>query len=146
MRLAVLLFCLPLVASCIDTLFYYPEEWSGHYKKPHNETSMERTVRREITHWTNDPSKKKRVGFLYTYETKLRGSRGSRECYYIYDRNGLKAVGFITAEGTFYRFNSQGRFEEPAVGSYPIFDLGLKVFFGFPLDDHIGIEAIDPYR
>ena len=130
----------------MDTLFYYPEEWSQYYKKPHDETTTERTVRREINHWTNDPKNKERVGFLFTYETQLKGGRGSRESYYIYDARGLEAVGFITAEGTFYRFDDSGRLKEPPVGTYPIIDLGLKVFFGFPIRDNLGIVKIDPYK
>ena len=146
MRRALLLLFLPLSVSCIDTLFYYPEEWSQYYKKPHDEMSQERTVRREINHWTNNPANKKRVGFLFTYNTKLRGGRGSRDSYYIYDARGIEAVGFITDEGTFYRFDENGRLEQPAVGNYPIIDLGLKVFFGLPLRDNLGVDKIDPYR
>jgi len=71
----------------------------------------------------------------------------------------FEPVGFITAEGRFYRFEDQGG--RSLVGEYPIEDdpkqgmflTGLKVFFGIPLREedvlqkhYLALEEIDPYR
>jgi hypothetical protein len=137
---------LPLaLAACKDTASYYGEEFSNYYRGPANESSSERVERREIVHWKGNPREKKRVGFLYKYETLVKGSRTYRESWYIYDRLGKTAVGFITAEGKFHRFTEDGRIG-PFVGEYPIITTGLKVFFGFPLTDNIDVEEVDPYK
>jgi hypothetical protein len=132
-------------AACRDTASYYGEEFSNYYRGPAEESSSERVERREIVHWKGNPREKKRVGFLYRYETLVKGSRTPRESWYIYDRLGKKAVGFITAEGVSYRFTEEGRLGE-RVGEYPIITTGMKVFFGYPLTDNIDMEEVDPYK
>ena len=132
-------------AACRDTASYYGEEFSNYYRGPAEETSSERVERREIVHWKSNPRDKKRIGFLYKYETLVKGSRSYRDSWYIYDRLGKKAVGFITAEGKFHRFTEEGRIGE-FVGEYKIATTGLKVFYGFPQTDNIDLEEVDPYK
>jgi hypothetical protein len=139
---------LPAVAflsACSGTADYYGEEFSMYYKAPAEDTTVERLEGREILTWKADPRKKKRLGYLYKYETKVAGSRGSRESYTIYDVPGKRALGFITAEGVVYRYDELGRMGS-RVGEYPILPVGLKVFFGIPVEDNLDLEEIDPYR
>ncbi len=135
----------PLVCSCVDTGHYYGEEFALYYQTPAEETTTERVDAREILTWKGDPKDKKRIGYLYKFETQVAGSRQKRESYTIYDRTGIKAVGFITAEGVFHRFDGNGRLGE-RVGEYPILPVGLKVFFGIPIEDYVDLEEVDPYR
>lgn len=139
------LLALPLAfAACRDTASYYGEEFSNYYRGPAEGSSSERVERREIVHWKSNPRDKKRIGFLYKYETLVKGSRTYRDSWYIYDRLGKTAVGFITAEGKFHRFTEDGRIGE-FVGEYPI-PTGLKVFYGLPLADNLDLEEVDPYK
>jgi hypothetical protein len=142
-RLALLL-VLPAIASCTDQ-HYYAEEFSLYYDRPAKETTSERVERREIVYWAKNPKDKKRIGFLHQYETKVVGSRQMRDSWYIFDRLGTTRVGFITNEGEFYRFDAQGRHGEK-VGEYKVLPTGLKIFFGIPLDEHLDVEEIDPYK
>ncbi len=142
-RLALLL-VLPAIASCSDR-HYYAEEFSLYYDRPATETTSERVERREIVHWAKNPKDKKRIGFLHQYETKVVGSRQMRDSWYIFDRLGNTRVGFITNEGEFYRFDAHGRLGE-RVGEYKVLPTGLKIFFGIPLDQHLDVEEIDPYK
>lgn len=121
------------------------EEFSNYYRGPAEETRQERVERKEIVHWAKNPRDKKRIGFLWKYETQVAGSRNIRESYYIMNLTGTKREGFVTAEGRFYRFNENGGLGE-FVGAYPIHPTGLKVFFGFPLTDNVELEDIDPHK
>ncbi len=132
------------LASCSDRDFR-GEEFSNFYRGPAEATTQERVERREIVHWAKNPRDKKRIGFLWKYETQVAGSRSVRESYYIMNLTGTKREGFVTAEGEFYRFDENGRRGE-FVGAYPIQTTGLKVFFGFPLTDSIDLEEIDPHK
>ena len=145
MRVLPALAAIACLASCVDTLHYYGEEFSNYYRYPAEETTQERIERREIVHWKKSPADKKRVGFLYKYSTLVKGSRTPRECYYVYDWTGSKIEGFITAEGEFYTFDKHGRLGE-RVGEYPILPTGLKVFKGYPLNEHVDLQVIDPYK
>ncbi len=138
-------FAAPLLSSCVDTASYYGEEFALYYKNPAEETSSERVDSREIVTWKADPRRKKRIGYLYKVDTQVAGSRSTRESYTIYNDTGMKAVGFITAEGVFYRFDALGRLGD-RVGGYPILPTGLKVFFGIPMEDNVDLDEIDPYR
>lgn len=141
---AAALAALPL-AACSDGAGYYGEEFSNYYKGPAETTRSERVERREIVHWKDDPRQKARIGFLYKYETVVAGSRSARESWRIYDRLGNTAVGLITGEGVFYRFDEQGRLGQ-RVGEYPVVATGLKIFFGIPLKENVDVEEIDPYK
>jgi hypothetical protein len=141
--LAASLFLIP-AAACSDSN-YYGEEFSLYYQRPASETRTERVERREIVHWPSNPADKKRIGRLYRYETLVEGSRTPRDCWYIFDPYGKTRLGFISQEGVFYRFNSEGRLGE-RVGEYPIQTTGLKIFFGIPLKENVAIEEIDPYK
>jgi hypothetical protein len=143
-RLALLL-TLPAMAACTNQ-YGYPEEWSYGYDKPATETKSSRVDRREIVAWGANPKDKKRVGFLYQFETKVVGSRQYRDSYAIYDRLGVTQIGFITAEGVFYRFDKYGHFEQPPVYEGKIMATGLKIFFGLPLTHNLDLEEIDPYK
>jgi hypothetical protein len=142
-----------LLAACVDTGHFYGDEFSGHYRRPAASTTTRRVERREILHWTNRPADKKRVGYLYKFETQVAGSRETRESYEIWDRTGTEAIGFVTAEGAFYRYNAQGRLGT-RIGEYPLYDpkaqvylpTGLKVFFGFDIRDNVDLVPIDPYK
>lgn len=142
-RLALLL-SLPAVVSCSDQ-FGYKEEFSLYYDKPATETTTERVERREIIGWGANPKDKKRLGFLHRYETKIEGSRVYRECYYIFDKLGVTRVGFVTAEGEFYRFDANGRLGEKLYEG-KIIATGLKIFYGLPLSYNLDLEEIDPYK
>lgn len=133
------------LAACSDHAHYYGEEFSNYYRGPSEGTRSERIERREIVHWKDDPRAKKRIGFLYKYETLVAGSRTPRESWRIYDRLGNTATGLITGEGVFYRFDEQGRLGE-RVGEYPVVATGLKMFFGIPLKENVDVEEIDPYK
>jgi len=133
------------LAACRDTMSYTGEEWANYYRGPAEESSSERVERREIVHWKSNPRDKKRIGFLYRYETLVKGSRTYRDSWYITDRLGKTRTGFITAEGKFHRFTDEGRIGE-FVGEFQIVTTGLKVFYGFPLTDNIDLEEVDPYK
>lgn len=144
MKRLLLLLILPLGAACGNSN-YYGEEFSNYYDRPATETSSERVERREIVAWTKSPKDKRRVGFLHKYETKVAGSRSYRESWYIFDTLGVTRVGFITAEGVFYRFDANGRLGE-RVYEGKILATGLKIFFKMPLTDNLDLEEIDPYK
>jgi len=136
---------LPLGASCSYSANYYGEEFANYYKRPAEEPTTERTDRREIIHWAANPKDKKRIGFLYRYETQPRGSRETRDAYQIWNVYGSRALGMITDEGKFYRYDENGR-PEIYVGEYKIATTGLKVFFGIPIRENVDLEDIDPFK
>ncbi len=144
MKRILIALALPLAAGCTNQ-FGYKEEWSPYYAGPATETTSERVERREIVAWSANPRDKKRLGFLHKYETKIVGSRQTRECWYIFDRLGVSRVGFITAEGVFHRFEADGRLSAP-IYEGSVTSTGLKIFFGLPLTDHLDLEEIDPYK
>ena len=144
-RLVLALAPLAPLAACSDSSGYYKEEFSQYYLSPAEETRSERVQRREIVTWKGAPHSKKRLGFLHKYETLVKGSREPRECWYITDKYGSTNVGFVTAEGVFYRFDEHGRLGE-RLGEYPITTTGLKIFYGLPMTDNIDLQEIDPYK
>jgi hypothetical protein len=133
------------LASCVDTLHYYGEEFAMHYPQPAEETRKERVDEREILRYAADSRRKERVGLLYKYETQVAGSREVRESYMIYNSAGTHAIGLITAEGVFYRFDERGRLGD-RMGEYPILPTGLKVFLGLDIADQVELGEIDPYK
>lgn len=94
-----------------------------------------------LWHWTVDPKKKEKIGFLDRYRIMPAGDREWRDVWTIYNRNH-QAIGFINAAGEFYRYDRGGGSNR--IGEYPIFDTGLKIFFGYPLKDYLGIEDFEP--
>ena len=145
MKRLLLLLALPAAASCTNQ-YGHAEEFSWGFNKPASETTSARIERREIVAWGANPKDKQRIGFLYRNETKVVGSREYRESYSIYDRLGVTQIGFVTAEGVFYRFDKYGHFEQPAVYEGKIMATGLKIFFGLPLSHNLDLEEIDPYK
>lgn len=132
------------LAACSDS-HYYGEEFSLYYRHPSDRTKTGRVEHREIVHWVSSPKDKKRIGLLERHETLVEGSRTYRDCWYIFDRTGVTRLGFITQEGVFHRFDSQGRLGE-RLGEYTIQVTGLKVFFGIPLKENLAVEEVDPYK
>lgn len=139
--------------SCSHPTAFVPEGYAHHYEPLATETDHRRIDRRDILHWTRDPSKKERLGFLYKYETRLEGSRTWRLSYHIMDLTGTKRVGFITQEGTVYRYDENGRFSNrQRIGEYGIQETGwpdpicLKRFYSIPISENVDLEEIDPYR
>ncbi|MBI4564403.1 MAG: hypothetical protein HY716_06890 [Planctomycetes bacterium] len=135
--------CALALAGC-GPLHWEKEAWSEYYGKPAAETERTLLERRQIIHWSSDPGRKERVGFLETYSILLEGSRVPREYHLILNGSGTERLGHINETGIFYRFTPNG--EMVPVGEYPIIDTGLKIFFGFPLSDHLAFEPLDPYR
>ena len=131
-------------ASCGSNISYYGEEWSNHYQPNREETSRKRVDSKEIVYWASNPKDKRRIGFYETWEVKLKGSRGTRECHYIKDVGGIKTIGFVTDEGVFYRFDDKGNAER--LNEYQILSTGFKVFFGIKISENVDLEDIDPYR
>ena len=145
-RLALVL-AFPAIASCASNAqFGYKEEFSQYYDQPAKETTTERTERREIVAWGKNPKEKVRLGFLHKYETKVAGSRQYRDSWYIFDKLGVTRVGFITAEGLFYRFTAHGTLEEHPLYEGKIVTTGLKIFYGLPITHNLDLEEIDPYK
>jgi hypothetical protein len=132
------------VGSCSDYRDYYKEEFSMYYEHPREETSRRRVDSKEIVYWATNPKDKQRIGFYETWEVKLAGSRGTRECHYIKDVGGIKTIGFVTDEGVFFRFDEKGNAQR--VNEYQIVATGLKVFFGIKISENLDLEEIDPYR
>jgi hypothetical protein len=138
------------LASCSDNLSWRNDEYSGYFRQPADAKSAKNLERRKIMHWTTDPRSKRRIGVLERNEITLEGSRQAREHWIIYDQH-FREVGFISAEGKFYRFDEHGRrvyVGEYVIGDDPqrrMFMTGLKVFFGLPLTDNLALEDIDPY-
>jgi len=144
MKRLALLVALPIAVSCTNQ-YGHPEEFSWGFDKPATETKSARVERREIVAWGANPKDKKRIGFLHQYETKVVGSRVYRNCWYIFDRLGVSRVGFITNEGTFFKFDQYGHLGEK-VYEGKVVTTGLKIFFGYPLSHNVDLEEIDPYK
>jgi len=134
---------LALAAGCShrDTV---GESWAQYYPMPTEETQSSGVERKEILSWIKDPRERRRIGYLEKHEIILQGTRTKREFYYILDRRGLERLGFATEQGEFFRYNTDGT--KRKIGAYPIFDIGLKIFFDIPYDHVIRLESLDPYR
>jgi hypothetical protein len=141
---------LAVLASCAGDYSWRSEGYNEFYRQPYGKAERANLERKKIMHWTTNPRLKKRLGVLERNEVILEGSRAPRDHWTILDSH-FETVGFITAEGKFYRFDH--RAERHLVGEYPIQDdpdrrmfmTGLKVFFGLPLTDNLSLDDIDPY-
>lgn len=139
-----------LALGACENYHHRSSDYSEYYKQPAESKSSKNLERKKILHWKADPRAKALIGVLERNEVTLEGSREPREHYFIYDEH-LKPVGLITVEGKFYRFDEHGRrvlVNEYVIGDDPqrkMFMTGLKVFFGLPLTDNLGLEDIDPY-
>jgi hypothetical protein len=146
MKRTLALALLAAFGACNQPDTFVSEGYSGYYRHPNEEDSPPRRIeRKEIVYWAANPKDKKRIGFLNKYETEIKGSRDSRECYYITDIAG-KSIGFITSEGAFYRFNDQGRLQDRPIGEWKIVVTGLKAFYNIPHNENVDLEDVDPYR
>lgn len=133
-----------ILASCTPSPHHLPEAFPYYYKHPAAGSTTEVVESKEIRHWGTNPREKQRAGYLERNETQVAGSRDTREGYYIWNDVHTTRIGFITAEGGFYRFDANGRLGE-SLGAYPIV-MGLKLFFGLPLSENLELAEIDPYR
>ena len=122
---------------------WHGEAWRQYYPRPAAETERHLQERRIIQHWTGDPRNKETVGILEKYTVLFEGSRIPRDYYVILNAAGTRPLGHVNEEGVFYRFTEDGGMEK--VGEYVIIDTGVKIFFGYPLSDHLGFEPVDPY-
>ena len=120
------------------------EGYSKYYPQPSQSTEHSNLDRKKILAWARDPKAKERIGYLEKYEMTLAGSRRAMEYYIIKDRHGLEQLGYINEIGEVYRYQPNGTMTK--VGEYPVVDLGVKVFFGLPVDHNILFESVDPYR
>ncbi|GEM_PF-5821119 len=155
MRLLVAGLTLFVLNSCSEELAYRAEDYHGLYRQPRRRGEHSNVERKKIVRTFAEPGNPKkpvreRIGILERNEVTLEGTRQVREQYVILDRH-FEQVGFITAEGQFYRFDETGR--RTFVGEYVIGDdperkmfmTGLKVFFHLPLSENLALEEIDPY-
>lgn len=133
-----------LACGCTSGLHWEKEAWSDYYPRPKEKTERRILERKVVHHWTADPSRKSTIAILEKFTVVFEGSRTPREYYEILNGSGTRRLGHISEEGIFYRFTDDGGMDK--VGEYLVIDTGLKVFFGFPLSDHLGFEEVDPYR
>lgn len=144
-----------VLAGCSDELGYRGEHYSSLYRQPNKTRESRNLERKKIVRSYSDPADpkrllKERVGVLERNEVTLAGTRNPREHYVILDRH-FREVGFISAEGRFYRFDETGRREyvgEYVIGDDPerrMFMTGIKVFFKLSLDENLSLEDVDPY-
>jgi len=122
---------------------WHSEAFSHHYPQPSRETGQALEERQTILHWTTNPRDKQRIGYLEKYTIKLEGSREPHDIYYIRDASGTKTLGYINENGAFFRYTGDGQVER--VGEYPIYDVGIRVFYGLPKGDNLAFEDISTF-
>ncbi len=120
------------------------EEYQRYYPQASTTTSHKNTERRKILYWAKDPKAKERIGYLERYEVTLAGSRDAKDYYIIKDRHGLQELGYINDIGEFYRYEKNGTMTK--IGEWQVIDLGIKIFFGKPVNHNVLFEDVDPYR
>src|SRR5262245_37863595 len=133
-----------LAAAGCSNLYWHGEAFSRYYPPPNKTTSQELAERQAIIHWKGSPKDKQRVGYLEKYMITLAGSREPHELYYIRDGTGMNTLGYITENGIFFRYTANGQAER--MGEYPIRDVGIRLFFGFPKGDNLAFEDIATYE
>jgi hypothetical protein len=122
---------------------WHGEAFSRMYPQPNQKTEQQLDERQAIMHWTTNPREKERVGYLEKYSITLAGSREPHDIYYIRDGMGMKTLGYISENGAFFRYTKDGQAER--IGEYPIRDVGIRIFFGFPKSDNLAFEDIPTY-
>ena len=128
-----------LLAAGCSNLYWHGEAFRHYYPSSSKETDQQLEERLAIMHWTN-PKDKKRIGYLEQYKIQLEGSRDLHDIYYLRDASGQNTLGYISENGIFYRYTSSG--QAVRVGEYPIRQVGVRVFFGYPKGDNIAFEDI----
>ncbi len=145
MRRIALLAAAAAMASCTPSPYLRSEGLgAAYYEQPADRTSSKVVDRKEIRTWTDDPRLKRRLGYLYQEETRVGGTRDTREGWVIFNDTGSVRLGMISGKGVLYRFDGNGRLGQP-LGEYPLL-MGLKIFFGLPLSHNLELEEPDPYR
>lgn len=120
------------------------EEYQRYYPQPLTETHHKNVDRKKILYWAKDPKAKVRIGYLERYEVTLAGSREAKDYYIIKDSRGIEELGYINNIGEFFRYEKNGTMTK--IGEWPVIDLGIKIFFGKPVDHNLLFEDVDPYR
>ena len=142
MKLTILLAAFAVATGCSNR-DWHGEAFKKHYPQPNRTTSQELVERQAILHWKANPKDKQRIGYIEKYAITLAGSREPHDLYYIRDGSGLNTLGYISENGVFHRYLADGRAER--VGEYPIRDVGIRVFFGFPKGDNLAFEDITTF-
>lgn len=133
-----------LAAAGCSNLNWHGEAFSRYYAPPSRATGQVLDERQSILHWTSNPRDKKRIGYLEKYTIQLEGSREPHDIYYIRDASGVKTLGYINENGVFFRYTADGQADR--VGEYPIYEVGIRVFFGYPKGDNLAFEDIATYE
>jgi hypothetical protein len=129
-------------AGC-SNLYWHGEAFKNYYQGASKETGQTLEERQAIMHWKGNPKDKQRVGYLEKYTILLEGSRDPHTIYYIRDASGMRTLGYISENGAFFRYTRDGQAER--VGEYPIYDVGIRVFYGFPKGDNLAFEDISTF-
>ena len=132
-----------LAAPGCGTYDWHGESFSQYYPPPSKETGQQLEERQAILHWTTNPRDKKRIGYLEKYQIQLEGSRDPHDIYYIRDASGIRTLGYINENGAFFRYTKDGQVER--VGEYPIYTVGIRIFYGLPKGDNLAFEDISGY-
>ena len=98
--------------------------------------------------WDTDPGKKLRVGLIEQWKIHYKGSRNSHisewdDLWHLYDARGIKMIGFITNDGTVFKFDKEG--QPIRFGEWKILHTGLKMFYGLSIRSNVDFDQIDPY-
>jgi hypothetical protein len=120
------------------------EEYQRYYAQPASVSEHSSLERKKIVYWAKDPKQKERIGFLERYEVTLAGSREPKEYWIILDSRGIEKLGYINDIGEFFRYQANGTMTK--IGEWQVIDLGVKIFFGLPIEHNIMFEIFDPYR
>jgi hypothetical protein len=139
MRIAVASSAALLAAAC-GSYDWHGEAFKNYYAQPSRETGQELEERQAIMHWKADPKQKKRIGYLEKYAIRLEGSREPHDIFYIKDPSGRFTLGYISENGALFKYTKDGQAER--LGEYPIYDVGIRVFYNLPKGDNIAFEDI----
>ena len=132
-----------VIAAGCGTHDWHGEAFSKYYPPPSKETGQQLEERQAIMHWTSNPRDKKRIGYIEKYKIQLEGSREPHDIYYIRNASGMKTLGYINENGVFFKYTNNGQVER--VGEYPIYDVGIRIFYGLPKGDNLAFEDISAY-
>lgn len=143
LRLSALLLPAVLFVSCNHMVAFRGEDFSYYYP-PKSDTEEEAKVdQKMIKTWHQSPIHKNLIGWLEEWQYRAKGDRKWRTIYHIYDKRGLKLIGYITEHGEFYRYGDT--WKPRKIGEWDVLKTGLKVFFDVPLNINVDLEEIDPY-
>ena len=142
MQLVLAVLAAVIVAGCSNR-DWHGEAFSKYYAPPSKETGQQLEERQAILHWTTNPRDRKRIGYLEKYKIQLEGSREPHDIYYIRNASGLKTLGYINENGVFFKYTKDGQVAR--IGEYPIYDVGIRIFYELPKGDNLAFEDIAAY-